>query len=165
MDFNKLNTMMDELNKTFDIVKENTERIEEENLNAKKELFYKTLEYFANWGGLFQKCNDCERFITIFTNDDENRTITMRICSGTYIGNIYFGNKSAVWGFSMKQYNPKYADKEYFPTRMFKSEVVPTIQSINYDYVERTLMDKLNEEITKKAEKIEAEYNKAMQEA
>ena len=163
MDSDKLNAMVDELNNTFSIIETDTLKREKENLERDKELFYNVHDYFVNWMELFEKVRIANhKFIQIHCDKENKHWINIKY--GAHYANIEYGTalfKVCV----LRTYNRRYFEKEVFPHWDFKESVVPTMKAIDFDYVERQMMEKLNEAITEKAERIESEYNKAMQNA
>lgn len=161
MDFNKLNTMMDELTKNFDIIEDNTNKMMEDALRRDKEYFYSVHDYFVNWASLFEKVRieTHPEKIFIYTNAEHMYWIEMVI--GQYYRHAVYGDGFLPNASLMPTYNKRWFDKDYFTTANFRGEVLPTMKSIDYDYVEKQLMEKLNEWITKKAESIERKYNEA----
>lgn len=166
MDFNKLNAMIDELNNTFAIIETNTAEVQKDNLERDKELFYNVHDYFVNWMELFEKVRiDKHEFIKIYPYKDcDPCKLWINIKYGFFYANIEYGTSRFECSVT-PTYNRKYFEKDIFPHWAFKESVMPTIRAIDFDYVEKQMVEKLNEAITKKAEKIEAEYNKAMQNA
>lgn len=163
MDFDKLNAMVDELNNTFRIIEDNTRALEKENLERDKELFYSVHDYFVNWMELFDKVRiDEHKFMQIHCDKENKHWINIKY--GRFYANIEYG--TALFEMSvLPTYNRRYFDKDVFSHWDFKASVIPTMKAIDFDYVERQMIEKLNEAITKKAEKIESEHNKAMQNA
>ena len=169
MDFDKLNAMMDELNSTFGIIEENTKALENDKLERNKEYFYNVHEYFANWARLFKKTLVSPHMGTFFIKPNADSNTSIKISIGEQYANIRYGHSTGrlteIEDVMLIMYNKNWFNRYYFKDDRFERIVLPTIRSIDYDYIEKVLMEKLNEAITRKAEKIEAEYNKAIQNA
>lgn len=162
MDFNKINSMIDELNSTFSIVEENTKKIEAETMDGYKELFYQTHDYFVNWMSLFEKVRiSNHNQMKVYPDKEHKHWIWIKY--GEHYANIEYG--TALFKMSVcPTYNPRYFEASIFPHWDFKDSVIPTIKAIDFDYVEKQMMDMLNEAIKEKAELIESNYNKAVNE-
>ena len=162
MNFDKLNKMIDEINTNLCIVEESAENIEKETLNKQKELFYQTVEYFANWGRLFEKvAPETGNLVIEFKPREvckESFGIRMLVgrCISTIEFGMYYADRVQMWN-----YNPRYLDNEYFTNHKFKDIVIPTIEAIDFEFIEKHLVEALNEAVTKKAERIEQRYKKA----
>ena len=161
MDFNKINAMVDELVKNFDIIEEQTKTLEAERLADNKKLFWETYKYFQNLYGLLEKVRIKEHSsFFAYTNAQHFHTITIKY--GHYYANLVFDG-DGFHDVPLKSPNPRWFEEDYFKRYWFKDTVIPAIKSIDFDYIEKQFVEELNERITDKAERIEAQYKKALE--
>lgn len=169
MDFNKLNAMVDELDKTFGIIEENTRKLEESKSEQEKEYFYSVHEYFANWARLFEKVVTDSHGVHTFIKPNAESYTSIKLDIDTRGSRIRYGESKGYLteheDVRLTYYNKAWFDACYFTDSRFEEIVLPTIQSIDYNYIEKQLMEKLNTAITIKANELEERYNKAIQNA
>lgn len=159
MDFDKVNAMVDELNKNFSIVEEHTKALKEERLEENKKIFWEVYKYFQNCYGLLEKLRlkDHAQFIA-FTNTQHAHTIAIRY--GHYYSNLVFDG-DGFHDVNLTNPNLRWFEKEFFGRWWFEQDVMAVIKSIDFGYVEKQFIEELNVRIADKAEKIETAYNEA----
>lgn len=162
MDFEKINAMIDELNKNFDIIEDKTRELEAQKMEDYKELFWNTHKYFQNVYKLLEKVriysHDAVCFRTHKATDYKEITINF----GKGYANLEFGGRRLGQPtISLLCPSMIYFEREVFKGATFTEKIIPTIKTIDWEYLEQQIADKLNKAITEKAESIERKYNKA----
>lgn len=157
MNFDKINAMVDELNKNFDIIEGQTKALEEEQLENYKEIFKDAHKYFMNWVTLLNKVTPYSfDTVIIRTNSTEKGWHWIRLHFDGKNGDVQYDETRIPCST-----NKAYYEAHIFTHGYFKNEVIPAIKSIDYDFIEKKLVEEINERITTKAERIEQRYNKA----
>lgn len=161
MDFNKINVMVDELNKNFGIIEEQTKTIKAENLEKHKEMFWEARTYFKNFYELFEKVRiDKHSKVGCYINSDKEYWVG--ISYGEHYGNWVISAAGFLPTISLCSCNPRWYESNIFNNGYFEEIIIPLIKRTDWAYVEKQLCDELNKAITKKAEHIEKQYNKAV---
>jgi len=159
MNFDAMNKMLDELNANLSIVETETKKLEQQKFENDKALFWEVHKYFANWASLFEKARrKGESFTVCFDAIGEGRkTFELEFCESCRPQLLIPPHSLTA---ALFEYNELWFDSTYFCNGYFKG-VMANIRKIDYDLVERQLVEELNKRITRKAEYIEQRYQEA----